>query len=681
MISSSKPIQAGHNIRGRMPGGLRTRRRGLLAVDLVAAAVAAAAAQLIMRRLSFLDLAVSLLAWLASMVMAGTHASGPLRMRRQAVATIIAAGGLTGFISLVVLGVFGGLEFALIFTAIAFGLALAGRIVLFARMDSVPVGLALLADDETSRDIWPRLMALLGPGYRVEAVLNPNDPRLLRQLISVLAVRPIDEVVLTAGFDAPQLEAALHVCRVKGTRLLEFDNLYEDLTGRCLDPEQRPVVPLPGTVWRTVGSRLVDVSLGLCYLPVWLAGAIVARLTGGARIERLTFAGKSGVARTFPQFAGTGRTGGLASKVLCWGPVMWAPSALHLLRGTLAAVGPSPCRPSELGVGAAWQLRQTVRPGITGWALINGFLPGPDSLAYDLYYVRHRSFGFDLGIFLRAAATPLLSWRALNVALTPSRQEHESVSPRGLSVSTGDDLVSVVVPAFRERGHIAGSLRMLVSELSALGSPFEVIVVSDGNTDGTETEARTVEGPITVIHYPENKGKGYALRRGLSESRGDRVVFIDADMELHPQGISALLSLLDAGADVAIGSKRHADSRVHYPWMRRFQSRAYQSLVRSLFGLNVTDTQTGIKAFRGDLLRRASPFLTNDGFSFDLELLVELTAHGAVIAEGPVTLDYRFRSTTSVTGTIDVLRETLRLWHRRRQSPVPQLEVSAQERL
>ena len=83
--------------------------------------------------------------------------------------------------------------------------------------------------------------------------------------------------------------------------------------------------------------------------------------------------------------------------------------------------------------------------------------------------------------------------------------------------------MSVVVPAYREAGRIVSSLDLLVSELGKLAPPFEIILVSDGNTDGTEIEASQSSGPITVIHYPENRGKGYALRRGASESRGARV--------------------------------------------------------------------------------------------------------------------------------------------------------------
>jgi glycosyltransferase involved in cell wall biosynthesis len=170
-----------------------------------------------------------------------------------------------------------------------------------------------------------------------------------------------------------------------------------------------------------------------------------------------------------------------------------------------------------------------------------------------------------------------------------------------------------------------------------------------------------------VLEYPDHRGKGYAVRYGARQTVGDVVVFIDADMELHPDGIGQLVAMVQEGADVAVGSKFHPESRVNYPVFRRAQSRAYQLLVRALFDLDVTDTQTGLKAFRGELLRRVLPSVVSDGFGYDLELLVALHDEGARIVEGPVQLDYAFSTTTSARAAADVLRDTVRLYARRRR--------------
>ena len=230
----------------------------------------------------------------------------------------------------------------------------------------------------------------------------------------------------------------------------------------------------------------------------------------------------------------------------------------------------------------------------------------------------------------------------------------------------GGPLLSVVVPAFREGETIFASLQKLLDALEDVGMPFEVIVVSDGNTDATAAEAAR-HPEVRVLAYETNQGKGYALRHGFAHAQGSIMAFIDADMELHPRGLQPLLALVEGGADVAIGSKRHPDSVVRYPAFRRIQSAGYQLAVRALFGLRVRDTQTGLKVVRAEWLRKVLGELRSDGFALDLEMLVALHDAGAKIVEGPVELDYTFASTTSPAATWEVDKETLVIWRRRRR--------------
>jgi glycosyltransferase involved in cell wall biosynthesis len=232
-----------------------------------------------------------------------------------------------------------------------------------------------------------------------------------------------------------------------------------------------------------------------------------------------------------------------------------------------------------------------------------------------------------------------------------------------------DSLLSVIVPAYGEGHSIYGALQQLLAALEALDRPYEVIVVSDGNTDDTVKEATRLESHVVkVVHYEPNRGKGYALRHGISLATGDLIAFIDADMELHPSGIGHLIEILTGtGADVVIGTKTHPESLVYYPLFRRFQSRVYRRIVRALFRLDVSDTQTGLKVFRRAALDEVAPFLQSDGFAFDLELLVLINDAGFSIEEGPVHLDYRFASTTGARAIVDVLRDTARIAIRRRR--------------
>ena len=245
--------------------------------------------------------------------------------------------------------------------------------------------------------------------------------------------------------------------------------------------------------------------------------------------------------------------------------------------------------------------------------------------------------------------------------------------------------LSVVVPAYREGHRIYANLIRLLSELDKLNVTYEVVVVSDGNTDATVREALRVESPVMrVFHYPMNIGKGFALSCGVDQSAGALVTFIDADMELDPANIRTFIDLMEeSDCDAVIGSKRHPQSNVAYPKLRRVQSAIYQLIVRLLFNLDVRDTQTGLKLFRRQVLVEALPLLAIKKFAFDLELLVVARQLGyRNILEAPISLNYQFESTVNLRSAWWVLWDTaaifyrlriLRYYHRRR------LELAAAE--
>jgi glycosyltransferase involved in cell wall biosynthesis len=229
--------------------------------------------------------------------------------------------------------------------------------------------------------------------------------------------------------------------------------------------------------------------------------------------------------------------------------------------------------------------------------------------------------------------------------------------------------LSVVVPAYREGRRIYKNLSRLISELDKLSVSYEIVVVSDGNTDTTVREARRVESQaVKVFHYPMNIGKGFALSCGVDQSIGDLVTFIDADMELDPATIGRFIEIMQAdGCDAVIGSKRHPESKVSYPAFRRLQSAVYQMLVRLLFNLNVRDTQTGLKLFRRPVLQEVLPLLAIKRFAFDLELLVVARQLGYKnVCEAPVKLDYQFDSTVNLGSAWNVLWDTAAIFYRLR---------------
>jgi glycosyltransferase involved in cell wall biosynthesis len=227
--------------------------------------------------------------------------------------------------------------------------------------------------------------------------------------------------------------------------------------------------------------------------------------------------------------------------------------------------------------------------------------------------------------------------------------------------------LSVVVPAYREGPRIHDNLQRLLTELDQLETDYEVLVVSDGNTDSTASEAARVGSPrIKVLHYPVNRGKGYALSHGVEHSSGTLVTFIDADMELHPREIRHFIDATRSGqVDIVIGSKLHPESKVHYPLFRRLQSVVYQVLIRLLFDVGVRDTQTGLKLFRRQVLLDVLPLLAVKAFAFDLELLVVARHLGYTrVCELPIELSYRFSSTIDPGAVFRILWDTAAIYYR-----------------
>ncbi len=230
-------------------------------------------------------------------------------------------------------------------------------------------------------------------------------------------------------------------------------------------------------------------------------------------------------------------------------------------------------------------------------------------------------------------------------------------------------LISVVIPAYNEASRIERCLHETHETMAALGARFEIIIVDDGSYDDTLSLAQLAGehlGRVRVIGYPENLGKGYALVEGAIEARGDLILFVDADLEVHPRQLGLLYAvMIGLEADVVIGSKMHPSSTIEYPLKRRILSVGYFMLVWLLFRLPVRDTQTGLKLYRAEPLRRVAGRLLVKRYAFDLESLANIHRLGYRIAEAPVVVT-RERDYPRVGGAdaIDVARDTLAIWYR-----------------
>jgi len=240
--------------------------------------------------------------------------------------------------------------------------------------------------------------------------------------------------------------------------------------------------------------------------------------------------------------------------------------------------------------------------------------------------------------------------------------------PNPLEVRGADTLdFSIVVPFYSPGPRFGPHLANIIEVLEASGSTFEVIAVSDGSNDGSKRAISDLNHHCIRLIALAHGGKGSALRAGMTEARGRYVGFIDADGDLPAHLIMHFIELtrVDKAPDIVLGSKRHPDSEVVYPLLRRCYSLAYQALIGILFHLPVRDTQTGIKFVRREVLLAVAPRMVEKRFVFDLELLVVARHLGyRQFVEAPVQIGERFSSTISIRAVRGMLLDTLAIFYR-----------------
>lgn len=186
--------------------------------------------------------------------------------------------------------------------------------------------------------------------------------------------------------------------------------------------------------------------------------------------------------------------------------------------------------------------------------------------------------------------------------------------------------LSVIVPCLNERLRVAEPIAQVRRYAQRTGMRIEVIVVDDGSRDGTAELVESLDaGPLQlrVLRNDRNRGKGFSVRRGMLEARGEYLLMSDADFSTPIQEVEKLLPWFDKGFDVVIGSRRMAESvlRPAQPWYRRQMDRVFRAFRRRVMLPQINDTQCGFKCFRREAGLSVFEKVTTDGFAFDCEAL------------------------------------------------------------
>jgi glycosyltransferase involved in cell wall biosynthesis len=197
--------------------------------------------------------------------------------------------------------------------------------------------------------------------------------------------------------------------------------------------------------------------------------------------------------------------------------------------------------------------------------------------------------------------------------------------------------LSIIMPAFNEEKTIAKVLHSLISEVPDIG---EIIVVDDGSTDQTAKHAEALAQQyhqIKVLRQPQNGGKTAALRAGFAASSGDIVLVQDADMEYDPVDIPELIAPITAGmADVVYGSRFMIRRAARVLYFRHFLANHFLTFLSNLLtDLNLSDVETGYKAFRGEIIRNM--LIETRGFGFEIEVTAKIAKLKCRVYEVPIS--------------------------------------------
>lgn len=201
--------------------------------------------------------------------------------------------------------------------------------------------------------------------------------------------------------------------------------------------------------------------------------------------------------------------------------------------------------------------------------------------------------------------------------------------------------ISIVIPAYNEGARLGPTLERVLDFVRKQAWDAEVIVVDDGSCDHTADIVRGYaesNGLVRLVQNPGNRGKGYSVRNGVMNAHGRVILFTDADLSSPIEEAPKLLEALEAGADIAIGSRwmRSELQTKRQSLSRQVLGRAFNLLLRILLRLDFKDTQCGFKAFRRSAAKAVFALQRIERWGFDPEILFLARQSGFEVAEVPV---------------------------------------------
>lgn len=235
-----------------------------------------------------------------------------------------------------------------------------------------------------------------------------------------------------------------------------------------------------------------------------------------------------------------------------------------------------------------------------------------------------------------------------------------------LMESKGSVFLSVVIPSYNEEKRLPHTLKAVLTYLHKQSYTWEVAVVDDGSRDRTADivrETSIVEPQVKLLQYGRNRGKGYAVRYGMTHVGGKFRVFMDADNSTSLDHVEQMLPLFHMGYDVVIGSRDVAGAviTVHQAWWKEKLGDMGNLWIQFWAVPGIKDTQAGFKMFTDYATQNVFPYLTIDRWGFDVEALAVARQRGYKIAERPIRWVNDPDSKVSKSAYIEVFKEVVQV--------------------
>ena len=222
-------------------------------------------------------------------------------------------------------------------------------------------------------------------------------------------------------------------------------------------------------------------------------------------------------------------------------------------------------------------------------------------------------------------------------------------------------MVSVVIPMYNEESIAQESMRELCSYMASNFEDWEVVVSNDGSRDRTKEIMTALSQEINglrFVSYDDNRGKGSAIREGILATKGDTVIYTDCDLAYGTDIIKTIAKKLEADrSDIVIGSRNISDDGyAGYTFLRKLASKTYIKVICLAAGFSHSDSQCGIKCFKGDVARRIFATCQINSFAFDLEALMTAEAMGYRVTDQAVSIINHRESTSKVHLVKDTMK-------------------------